>query len=326
MRPLSSWTFGPVVLGAGTFGGIGGTAALVGKGLDIGAALATMDEAVELGVTMFDTAERYANGASEAMIGRWLAERPPSLTHSVRITTKVAPAWMSGRDDPFDTTFITAAVAGSLDRLGVDGVELLMIHGPDESTPVEDTLVALESLRQAGQTAHVGACNLDAAQLRAALDAAERLGVIGYEVIQNGHNLLTVDEDTEVQAICVERGLAYTAYSPLAAGALTGKYHRSRPPPANTRLALRPDGVDELLTPAVHDAIDRLRDAAAERSVSCGALALAWLIHHDAVTALISGPARSAPHLGLAAEALRVALTPKQHAEITGGFRHALHH
>ena len=312
MRPRSSWTFGQVALGAGTFGGIGGTPALVSKGLDVEAAWATMDEAVELGITMFDTAERYASGASEAMIGRWLAERPPSVTHSVRITTKVAPAWMSGRDEPFDTTYITAAVAGCLTRLGVDGVELLMVHGPDDSTPVEDTLVALESLREADQAAHVGACNLDAGRLRIALDAAERLGVIGYEVVQNGYSLLAVDEDTEVQAICVERDLAYTAYSPLGGGALTGKYHRNRPPPPNTRLALRPDGVDELLTPAVHDAIDRLRDAAAERAVSCGALALAWLIHCEAIAALISGPARSAPHLGLAAEALRVELTPKR--------------
>jgi 1-deoxyxylulose-5-phosphate synthase len=323
---LSWWTFGPVVLGGGTFGGIGGTPALVGEGLALEAALATMDEAVELGVTMFDTAERYANGASESMIGRWLAERPTPVTQSVGITTKVAPAWMSGRDESFDTTFIAAAVAGSLTRLGVDGVELLMIHGPDDSTPLEDTLVALEALREAGQTAHVGACNLDAARLRAALDAADRLGVIGYEVLQNGYSLLTVDEDRDVQAICVERGLAYTAYSPLAGGVLSGKYSRHRPAPPNTRLALRPDGVDELLTPAMHDAIDRLRAAAVERGVSCGALALTWLTHHDAVTALISGPARSAPHLGLAAEALRVELSPKQHAEITAWFRHALHH
>ena len=274
---------------------------------------------------MFDTAERYANGASESMIGRWLAERPPSVTDRVRITTKIAPAWMSGRDGPFDTTFIHAAVAGSLTRLGVDGVELLMIHGPDDSTPVEDTLVGLESLRAAGQTAHVGACNVDAAQLRAALRAAEGLGVIGFEVIQNGYSLLAVDEDREVQAICAERDLAYTAYSPLAGGVLTGKYHRNLPAPPDTRLALRPDGVDELLTPAVHDAIDRLGAAAADRAVSCGALAMAWVIHHDAVTALISGPARSAPHLGLAAEALRVELTPVQHAEITAWFRNALH-
>ena len=323
MQP-ASWGFGPVVLGCGTFGGIGGAPDLIGKGLDVEAAYATLDEAVNLGITLFDTAERYAAGASEETIGRWLRDRDPSVTSQVRIATKVAPAEASGSDQPFDTAFISSVFAGSLERLGVDRVELLMIHAPDDATPVEDTLEALEAIRESGQSGRVGACNVDASQLLAALEAADRMGVIGYEVVQNGHHLLDVDGDREVQAVCAERGLAYTAFSPLAGGALTGKYRPDQPAPVNSRMALRPEGYDELLTPAVYEAIDQLRDAASERGVSCGALALAWLIHNTSVTALVTGPARAAPHLTLAAEALRTDIDSEFHAEVSRWFRDAL--
>ena len=132
--------------------------------------------------------------------------------------------------------------AGSLERLGVDRVELLMIHAPDDATPVEDTL---EAIRASGQCAQLGACNVDASQLLEPLEAAQRMGVVGYEVIQNGHHLLDLDGDHEVRALCAERGLASTAYSPLAGGALTGKYRPDQPAPSNSRLALRPEGYDE---------------------------------------------------------------------------------
>jgi Aldo/keto reductase family/Major Facilitator Superfamily len=107
-----------------------------------------------------------------------------------------------------------------------------------------------------------------------------------------------------VRSICAERSLAFTPFSPLAGGAVTGKYERGVNPPSDSRMALRPDGVDELLTPAVFDAIDRLNDEAKRRhGVECGALALAWLLHHRQVTSVVTGPARRSPHLKLAAMA-----------------------
>ena len=123
-----------------------------------------------------------------------------------------------------------------------------------------------------------------------------------------------------MRSICRERGLAFSAYSPLAGGVLTGKYRRDEPPPPGTRLDLRPEGFDQLLTPAVHDAIHGLAAAAEARGVSPGALALAWLIHHDDVTALITGPGRTAPHLTVAAEALRVELDHETASELTEAF------
>ena len=315
------WSFGRFVLGCGTFGGIGGSAKLVGRGLDEPSAFATMDEAVRLGITLFDTAERYAGGASEIMIGRWLAERDSTVTDRVRLATKVAP--LDG-DEPggrFNAAFLDKKFSGSLQRLGVDTVEFLLTHAPDDGTPIEATLEGLEAIRASGRCRYVGACNVDEVQLTAALDAAERLGISGYQVVQNGYSLLQPQHDHAVRSLCAERGLAFTPFSPLAGGALTGKYQRGISPPPDSRMALRPDGVDELLTPAVYDAIERLRsDAESRHGVECGALALAWLLHHREVTAVVTGPARGAPHLELAARAVDVDLSDADFAEIESWF------
>jgi aryl-alcohol dehydrogenase-like predicted oxidoreductase len=308
------------ILGCGTFGGIGGSQRLVGLGLDERSAFAAMDEAVDLGATVFDTAESYANGASESMIGRWLTERGPQIADGVRVVTKVAPADAGA----FDVAFLERKFSGSLERLGRADVEGLLTHAPDDHTPIERTLEGLEAIRASGRCRYVGACNVDATQLLTALDAAERLGFAPYEVVQNGYSLLAPDADGSVRAICAERGIAYTPFSPLAGGALTGKYARGVSPPAQSRLALRPDGVDELLTPAAFDAIERLREAAQNRyDVACGALALAWLRHHPEIGAVVIGPSRQAPHLELAAQSARVVLGDADAAEIAGWFASA---
>jgi aryl-alcohol dehydrogenase-like predicted oxidoreductase len=318
------WTYGSFILGCGTFGGIGGSPHLVGRGLDESSAFATMDEAVGLGITMFDTAESYGGGVSEIMIGRWLAESDSAITDRVRLATKVAPPDVKGSGRRFDATFLEEKFSGSLQRLGVDTVELLLTHAPDDDTPIEETLEGLEAIRASDRCRYVGACNVDAGQLTAALDAAGRLGISGFQVVQNGYSLLEPRDDRAVRSICAERDLAFTPFSPLAGGALTGKYRRDVTPPPNSRMALRPDGVDELLSPAAYDAIDRLRSDAEQRhAVECGALALAWLLHHRDVTAVVTGPARRSPHLELAAQAVDVVLSEAGFAELESWFASA---
>jgi aryl-alcohol dehydrogenase-like predicted oxidoreductase len=321
MTKPSVWSYGPLVLGCGLFGGIGGTPHLVGRGMDEQAAFETMDEAVELGITLFDTAEAYARGASETMIGRWLARRPPEATGKVLLATKVAPGFLSGDTEArLDAAFLETRFADSLQRLGVDSIELLYTHRPDDATPIEDTLEGLEAIRASGRCRRLGACNVDAVQLTTALDAAERLGIQGYQVVQNRYSLLQPEHEHAVRSLCADRDVAFTAYSPLASGALTGKYPRDGELPPDSRLALRPDGNEQLLTPAVHDAIDRLRDVADSRGTECGAVALAWLLHRTDVSAPIIGPARLTPHLGLAAGALDVSLSDREVIEIESWF------
>ena len=285
-------------LGCGTFGGIGGARHLVGRGLDREAAFETMDEALALGIDVFDTAERYANGDSERTIGDWLRHRPSEKTERVRIATKVAPPKVDGIvETPFDRAYIERKLESSLARLGLERVTFYLSHAPDEATPIEDTVEGFAAVIQSGRAAHIGCCNVGAAELIGALDAADRIGVPGFEWVQNSFSLLSPNADREVHAVCRERNLGYTPFSPLAGGILTGKYRRGEPFPEGTRMALRPEEFAELMTESVYDALDRLRDVAAARGVECASSALAWLIAHPACTAPVVGPSRAIPHL-----------------------------
>jgi aryl-alcohol dehydrogenase-like predicted oxidoreductase len=311
-------------LGCGTFGGIGGARHLVGRGLDRKAAFATLDAALALGIDVLDTAERYADGESERAIGEWLRQRPPELTRGVRIATKVAPPTVDGVDGTsFDRAYIERKLETSLDRLGLERVTFYLSHAPDKTTPIEETVEGFAAAIDAGRVAHVGCCNVGSEELMEALDAAERLGVPGFEWVQNGFSLLSPNDDREVRAVCRERGLGYTPFSPLAGGVLTGKYQRGEPFPEGTRMALRPEAHVEMMTDAVHAALDQLRDAATARGVSCGALALAWVMAHPGCTAPVVGPSRGAPHLAHVAEALGLKVTADEHALLAQWFEGA---
>ena len=126
------WPHGSVVLGCGNFGGIGGARDFIGKGMDEKSSFASMDEAAGLGIVLFDTAERYAGGESERIVGRWLDSRPSSIAEQVRISTKVGPPWLDGRDGRFDLDYIGPIFSGSLQRLGLEEVEVLYTHAPDD--------------------------------------------------------------------------------------------------------------------------------------------------------------------------------------------------
>lgn len=110
VNPPPEWGLGPFVLGCGTFGGIGGSPHLVGRGLDERSAYAAMDEAVDLGITLFDTVESYAGGASESMIGRWMVDRDSAVADSVRIATKVAPPLNSPKVTPIPVMMPGSAI------------------------------------------------------------------------------------------------------------------------------------------------------------------------------------------------------------------------
>jgi aryl-alcohol dehydrogenase-like predicted oxidoreductase len=313
-----------VQLGCGNFGGIGSPKSLIGRGLDREQAFEALDEALALGIDLFDTAERYADGESERAIGAWLASRPAAATAHIRIATKVMPPSLEGNGDGrFDRRHIERRLATSLERLGRESVSFFLSHAPEPATPIEESLEGFAAVVESGRVGHVGCCNVTPEQLIEALNAAHRLGVTGFEWVQNGFSLLSPTADREVRAICREHGLAYTPFSPLAGGVLTGKYRRGEAYPPGSRLDLRPEGVAERLVGPVYDALDRLQQFAAERGISCAALSLAWVISHADCTAPVVGPSRTAPHLGHVAEALDVTLTREEQALVSGWFETA---
>lgn len=309
----------PIILGCGTFGGIGGARQLIGKGLDATAAAATMDEAAALGIEVWDTAGRYADGTSEELIGAWLCNRLPALTDRIQVTTKVAPASLAGdRETLFNKKYIEAKLEASLLRLRRDRVTLFLAHAPCDVTPIETVVEGFAAVLESGHAERVGCCNIGPEGLIAALDAAERMGVRGFDWVQNSFSLLNPGADRELRVICRERGIAYSPYSPLAGGILAGRYRRGEPFPPDSRMALRPDGRE--LSAQAYDALDVLRSVAGEMGVTCAAVGLAWILGHPDCVAPVVGPSRKAPHLAHVSEALAVDLSDGDRARLERAF------
>jgi aryl-alcohol dehydrogenase-like predicted oxidoreductase len=301
-----------IILGCGNFGGVGSAPAFFGQGESEEEAFALMDAAWALGVRAFDTADAYGGGRSETWIGRWLAARG----HRPVLATKV---FNSVTGDPADRGLsrerILRQIEGSLERLGVERVDLYLIHAPDPDTPLEETLRAFDELVRSGKVGAIGASNVDGAYLEEALAISEREGFVRFEWVQNSHSLLEREAESGVLPFCAEHGLGFTPFSPLAGGWLTGKYGRGRPYPEGSRMTLRPEPYLELENEAVYRGLERLATAAAKRGVDTATLAFAWLFSNPDVTAVVVGPRRPG-HLEPARRALELELTSAERAEI----------
>jgi len=306
-RPLglTGHTISRVALGCGNFGGVGSAPAFFGQGLTQDQAFELMDAAWEFGLTHFDTADAYGGGRSETAIGRWIASR------GVRpqLTTKTYNPMGAGADHGLKPERITRQLQASLERLGVGYVELYLAHDFDPDVPLPDTIAAFEQARAGGAIGAYGVSNFTAAQLDAALAAG------APSAVQNSYSLLARQDSTDVLALCAERGVSYLAFSPLAGGWLTGKYRRGEPFPAGSRMTQRPEPYHEFVRGPIFDALDRLAVIAADRGISMGGLALAWLLADERVGQVVVGPGRP-EHLKPVGEALRSPLTNEEAAMV----------
>lgn len=305
-----------VALGCGNFGGIGSAPAFFGQGESEEEAFALMDAAWELGITLFDTADAYGGGRSERAIGRWLARRGPEVRERVVLSTKV---FHSVEGDPADRGLapdrVRRQIDGSLSRLGVERVDLYLIHAPDPETPIGETLEALDDVVRAGKVGAIGASNVSAGELDEALRASEEGGLVRFDWVQNAYSLLERDDEADVLPLCARHGLGYTPFSPLAGGWLTGKYRRGEPYPAGSRMTLRPEPYEEIARDRTFDCLEALDAAARERGTDCATLALAWVLGHPLVTAVVVGPRRP-KHLEPARAALGLRLSEAEREEI----------
>jgi aryl-alcohol dehydrogenase-like predicted oxidoreductase len=288
-----------VVLGCGNFGGIGSAPELFGHGESDAEAMAIMDAAWQRGITAFDTADAYGGGRSEAVIGRWMRAR------GVRpvITTKTYNPMDAGADHGLAPDRIERQIGTSLDRLGLDGVDLYLAHAFDSETPIEATVEAFESLVERGVVHAWGLSNVDAAQLQATLAVGRPT------LVQNSYSLLERSDERDVLPMCVDNGVAYEAFSPLAGGWLTGKYRRGEPPPPGSRMTQRPEPYEHLGTDAVYDGLERLARFARDHGTDPAALAIAWILAQPHVTAVVVGPRRP-EHLDAAIRALELERLP----------------
>ena len=297
-----------IILGCGNFGGIGSAPEFFGQGESDDEAHRLMDAAWELGIRSFDTADAYGGGRSETWIGRWRAE----TGNEPVLTTKV---FHSVEGDPNDRGLSRARIHrqidGSLRRLGVDRVDMYLIHEPDPDTPLDETLGALDELVEAGKVAAYGASNVDRAWLE---QAGARVAWV-----QNSHSLLEREAE-DVLDFCAKRGIGFSAFGPLAGGWLTGKYRRGQPFPTGSRMTQRPEAYVQFDVEAVHRGLERLGAAAEKRGLDMPTLALAWLLADPRVTAVVVGPRRP-EHLEPAVAAADVHLTPAERDELASLFR-----
>ena len=270
---------------------------MFGWTLDEERSFAVLDAYVAAGGNFIDTADVYGRrgpegaGSSEAIIGRWLASR--GNRDELVIATKVG---MSPDPPGLSDAAITQGIAGSLERLGIDCVDLYYAHRDDPGTPLEETLGAFGRLMGEGKIRHAAASNYSAERLREALRIGEREGMASYVALQPEYNLLERDGyEGELQEVCVEHGLTCLPFYGLAKGFLTGKYREGGAEIDSPRAAAVRAAYFNERGFAVLDALDGV---AAAHSSSVAAVALAWLAAQPTVLA----PLASATSPGQLAE------------------------
>ena len=298
-----------LILGCGNFGGIGSSPAFFGAGETEGEAHALLDAAWEAGITAYDTADAYGGGRSESYLGSWLRTKGSDVRDRIVLTTKTFNPMSEGADSGLGAARIRRQIETSLERLGVDRVDLYLAHAMDAATPVEETIGAFDELAAAGKVRAYGGSNVDSAWLEEAL----RHGRPSW--VQNEYSLLRREDEGTVLPVVVREGLGYTPFSPLAGGWLTGKYRRDEEPPEGSRMTLRPEPYRDLEDERVYDALEAFEERARERGTTPAALAIAWLLTSPHVTAVVLGPRRP-DQLRPALEALELDLSPPEREEL----------
>ena len=310
-----------VGLGCGNFGGVGSAPEFFGMGESEEDAFALMDRAVELGINYFDTADAYGGGRSEEMIGKWLSGPGSEVRDQVLISSKVFnPVGAGPNDRGLSRRHLMRQVEATMGRLGVEHLDMYLIHEPDPSTPLEETLAVLDDLVRGGKVHYLGASNMPAWLAAVALGISDRHGLHRFQWIQNSYSLLDRGDEIEMFPLCRYQSLGYTPFSPLAGGLLTGKYTWGGDLPQGSRMTLRPEPYRRFWNQETFESIDRLGKAAADRGVSTAGLALAWVLSHPVVTSVIVGP-RRLEHFRPVEEALALDLIEQERDEIGELFR-----
>ncbi|WP_049985418.1 aldo/keto reductase [Halobellus rufus] len=264
-----------------------------------------VDRAIELGVNFFDTANMYSNGESERVLGDALSAYDPE---EYVVASKVY--FQTREDDPnsggLSRKAIEQELDNSLDRLGLDTLDLLQIHRWDYDTPIEQTMRTLDDAVRRGKARYLGASSMWAHQFAEAQHTAERLGLTPFSTMQNHYNLLYREEEREMLPLCEKQGVGVIPWSPLARGWLTRPHEESR----STTRGETDDYAHQhpYLEGGGREINERVRELAEEKGVEMAQIGLAWLFADDRVDAPIVGTT-SVEHLEAAVEALSIDLS-----------------
>jgi len=294
--------------GAMSFGGVGGFAAVAAQDGDEARAL--VDQCIDAGVNLFDTADIYSMGRSEEILGRALGDKRSRVVVATKLHARLSD---DVNDVGLSRHHIVRACEASLRRLGTDWIDLYQAHGFDALTPVEETARAFEDLMRAGKVRYVGCSNFSGWQLMKAQAASERLGVARYEALQAYYSLVGRDLEHELLPACRSERVGVLVWSPLAFGLLGGRYRRGEKAPEDLRVAQwgTPGTIDEQSWAVV----DEVRRVAGARGVSPAQVALNWLLRRPGVTSVIVG-ARNARQLGDNLQSANWALGAEEMAQL----------
>ncbi len=256
---------------------------------------AQLDQFVEAGGNLVDTADVYSRGVSEEIIGRWLASRPADVRDSVVLATKGRfPMGSDANDLGLSRRHLQRALDDSLRRLGVDCVDLYQVHAWDPLTGLDETLRTLDDMVRAGKVRYVGLSNFTGWQVQKAVATARARGLEIPVTLQPQYNLLVRELEWEVVPSCLDAGLGLLPWSPLGGGWLTGKYRQDSRPTGATRLGEDPErGVEAYDRRSTQqrtwDVVDAVQRVAERRGASMAQVALAWLRDRPGVSSVILG-------------------------------------
>ena len=269
--------------------------------LDESAAEPIVRRALDTGVTFFDTADMYSDGGSEIVTGR-LLRKLISRDEAVVATKVFYPTTPGPNGRGLSRKHVLAAIDASLERLGLDYIDLYQIHRWDEHTPIEETMEALHDILKAGKARYLGASAMAAWQFAKAQHVAEQHGWARFVSMQHRYSLLDREAEREMLPLCRAESVGVTPYSPLARGLLAA---------AEGTVRANSDSLRKDLRRSDSEIIDHVGTVARERHVSRAQVALAWLLHQPGVTAPIIG-ATKPDHVDDAVAAAELTLTPEE--------------
>jgi len=292
-----------VGLGCNNFGGR----------IDLEASRKVVHKALDLGITLFDTADVYGNqGGSEECLGQILGDRRKDIVLASKFGMPMNAAETA---KGASRRYIMSAVEDSLRRLKTDWIDLYQLHRGDPLTPIEETLLTLNDLIRQGKVRYIGCSNLPAWQVVEAQWTARQLGLNAFISCQDEYSLLVRDPDRELLPAMQAHGLGLLPYFPLASGLLTGKYKRNAPMPEGARLTVTQRLSDRYMTEANWQIVERLEDFAKARDRDMLSLAFSWLAGRPAVSSVIAG-ATKPEQIEQNIKAIEWVMTPEELAEI----------
>lgn len=302
-----------VVLGCMSFGAPDRGAH--GWSLDEQASRPLIAQALEAGITTFDTADVYSDGTSEEFVGRALKDfaRRDEIVLATKVHGRMGPG---ANQAGLSRGHILSGIDASLTRLGTEYVDLYQIHRWDPETPIEETMEALHDVVRSGKARYIGASSMWAWQFAKAQGVAAQNGWTRFVSMQDQYNLLQREEEREMHPFCVDSGVGVLPWSPLARGRLTREWDETTTRTATDAFGATLYHREEESNRAIVDAVARVAEG---RGVSRAQIALAWVAQQSAVTAPIVGATKAA-HIDDAVAAVSIRLEAAELAELEGAY------